>query len=874
MKKTLKIIGFTILIILALLIAIPFMFQSQIKDMVKRFINENLNANVEFSDVNLSLLRSFPQAHVSVSDLVITNFEPFKDETFATAKTVAFEMSVKELFKKADDEPIIVNSIQINETLLTLKTNKFGDVNYDIVKKRNSDASVNNNSKSFSFDIKDYSIKNSTFTYLDEDSNMKIYVTEIEHSGKGSFSESLSELDTNTEAYVSFSIDSTEYLSNNRIKLAALLDLDLETDTYTFKENSGFINELPIEFNGFVKLLETGQDIDIQFQNSGASFKDFLAVIPKAYAQNLDQVNTTGDFKLNGLIKGINNDISIPNLDINMVSNNASFKYPDLPKRVENITIDASLKNDNGKSDDTYVDIRTLNFKIDEDVFKSSAVLRNLGNNMMVNANVDGSLNLANITKAYPIKLEKQLSGLLKMNLNSSFDMKALETSAFERIKTKGTMQVKDFIFSSQDVVNPIHISNADMNFNSGTVDLKSFQAKTGTSDLNATGTIKNLLGFLLSDNTLQGNFNVRSNTFVVSDFMVEDDSDSVANKKTDSSESLKIPSFLDCVIYVDAKTVLYDNLILKNVKGDLTIKDEEAQLNNMTSQIFDGELAISGTVNTKTTTPTFKMNLGVNGFDVSQSFKELELLQAIAPIAKIIKGKLNTIIKLNGTLDKSFSPKLESVSGNAFAELLTSNLDPKNNAILSTLESSLNFIDFEKLDLKEIKTKLEFENGHVSVKPFDIKYEDILITVAGSHSFDKSLNYTAVFQVPAKYLGSEVNRLLGKIDDQAVSKISIPVTANIVGSYDSPKVSTDLSSGITNLTKQLIDIQKQKLLNQGTNQIKDIVKDVLNQNGGSNTSTPPTNPRDSTKTTTVEEGIKNIFGNIFNKPKKKDSIP
>ena len=72
--------------------------------MVKNFINQNLNAQVEFSDVSLSLLRSFPQAHVEVNDLVITNFEPFKDETFATAKNIAFTMSVKELFKKADED--------------------------------------------------------------------------------------------------------------------------------------------------------------------------------------------------------------------------------------------------------------------------------------------------------------------------------------------------------------------------------------------------------------------------------------------------------------------------------------------------------------------------------------------------------------------------------------------------------------------------------------------------------------------------------------------------------------------------------------------------------------------------------------------------
>ncbi|HMR16764.1 MAG TPA: hypothetical protein PKD13_09825, partial [Mariniflexile sp.] len=85
MKKVLKISGISLLIVIILLIAAPFVFQSQIKEMVKRFINQNLNAQVEFSDVSLSFIKGFPKAHVTVSDLAITNFEPFKGDTLVSA---------------------------------------------------------------------------------------------------------------------------------------------------------------------------------------------------------------------------------------------------------------------------------------------------------------------------------------------------------------------------------------------------------------------------------------------------------------------------------------------------------------------------------------------------------------------------------------------------------------------------------------------------------------------------------------------------------------------------------------------------------------------------------------------------------------------
>ncbi|XMO87652.1 AsmA-like C-terminal region-containing protein [Algibacter sp. AS12] len=894
MKKALKIVGITLLILIVLLIALPFAFQGKIKDIVKQTINNNLNAKVEFSDVSLSLIKSFPQAQVSVSDLVITNFEPFKDETFATVKDISFTMSIKEVFKTASEEPITVNSIYVDQALMTLKTDKLGNNNYDITKEDTTTTTTTNASSSnFTFSIEDYQIKNSALTYIDDISKTLIHVSELNHEGHGTFSAETSELDTYSEANVSFTLDSTNYLSSNPVKLDALIGLDLVNSKYTFKENRAYINDLLLEFQGYVQLVEAGQDIDISFENPGSDFKNFLAVIPKAYSKDIANVKTSGDFKVKGIIKGLSSDTTIPNLDISITSNNASFKYPDLPKSVTNIVINTEIKNTTGNVDDTYIDIKTLNFKIDEDVFKSSATLKNITKNMLVNANLDGTLNLANITKAYPVELENSLTGILKAKLNTAFDMDAVATNAYARIKNNGSASISNFVFSSEDIVNPFHISDANLTFNPGTVSLNNFSAKTGESDIQAKGTINNLLGFLLSDNTLKGNFTVNSNTFKVSDFMTESETAPSTNKTTSNAESLKIPAFLECTINADAKTVVYDNLNLKNVTGTLYIKDQQAKLENLKSSIFDGALAVSGDISTKEDTPTFNLNLGANGFDIAQSFKDLELLKNLAPIAKILQGKLNTSINLSGKLDKEFAPDLSTVSGDALAELLATRIGANQSELMNKLEGSLNFIDFSKLDLKDLKTKLSFANGKVSVKPFDIKYQDIAITVSGSHSFDQTMDYSAIFNVPAKYLGSDINRLIGKINDSEVSNLTIPVTANIGGSFTSPSVKTDLTSGISNLTNQLIEIEKQKLLNQGKDKVKDLIGDVIGSNktktdsvktqqnnaikdviggiiGGNKTT-------DSTKTSTTgntktQETFKNVLGGLFGK-KEKDTV-
>ena len=854
MKKLFKIVGILFLTILLLLIVTPLLFQNQIKESVKTFLNDSVTAQIDFENVSLSLISSFPQANVTVQDLKIVNQLTFEGVTFAAVKSISFDMSVKELFKNESDGPIVVNSIQIDEAVLTIKSDKFGNNNYDIAKE--TEGTSTESDTNFKLNIEDYALRNSSVTYIDETSNTVVNISALNHSGKGNFSTDLSELNTTTEALVSFSVDNTNYLNANSVKLDALIALDLIENKYTFKENKFFINQLALEFDGFVKLLEAGSEVDITFKNTGSTFKEFLAVIPETYSKDIEGVTTTGSFKVEGFVKGLVTETHIPKMDIKMVSNNASFKYPSLPKSVEDISINASIKNDSGNMDDTYVSIRDLQFRIDQDVFKSSATLKNLTKNMLVDATVDGTLNLANISKAYPVELDTELSGTLNAKLHTVFDMNAIETNAYERTKNNGTIAVSNFVFSSEELENPLHISNVDVQFKPGMVTLQSFAATTGKSDLAATGTIYNLLGFLLSDKNLQGDFKLNSNIFAVSDFMAESNGEST---ETEPTESLKIPAFLECTLTADAKTVLYDNLTLEDVKGTVVLKDEKATLKDMSSRIFDGNLTINGTVDTQPDTPTFDMDLGVDRFDISQSFNSLELLQNIAPIAKALQGKLNSTFKISGDLTNDFTPDLNSITGDAFAELLTTKVEAKNAAVFNELEGALSFVDFDKLDLKDLKTKLDFKNGAVNVSPFDVSYEDITITVAGSHSFDKSINYNAVFEVPAKYFGNEVNNLIASISDAEAENLTVPVTATIGGSYTSPKVSTDLTSGVSSLTKQLIAIQKQKLINQGTDQIKDVLGGLL---GGNSSKT------DSTSTET-KNPVKDILGGFLGGKKK-----
>jgi len=882
-KKILKILGVLLILILAVLIAAPFFLEAKIGDIIKNNVNKNVNATLDFSEANLSLVSSFPNAEVAFKDVVLINKAPFEGDTLFKATNLELTMGIMQLFK-GTGESIAINNIYLDDALVNVVVDKEENANYDIAIASETTTTVEEPSTTdgFSFDLQSYEISNSRIYYTDNSTGITFKLDNFQHKGTGDLSLATSELDTHTDAFISLEMDSVNYLNKNKIKLDALIAIDLNENKYSFLKNEALLNQLPLVFDGFIKLNETSQEIDLTFKTPSSDFKNFLGVIPEIYSKNIEDVTTTGDFTVNGNFNGIVDETHIPKFHIEIKSDNASFKYPDLPKAVRNVNFDIQLNNKTGISEDTYVDINKASFMIDEDKFNLTSHITELMGNTMVKAHIDGAMNLANISKAYPVPAEYNLKGMLKADITTAFDMQSVEKEQYEKTSTTGDLSVTNFEYNSDELANPVKFNSARLTFNPKTVTLNNLNGTTGTTDFDATGTINNLLGFMFNDEKVEGNFNLKSNTFALNDFMVAETDNPVdtGNGETNSGstteeEKIKIPSFLDATINADAKKVIYDNITLSNVTGVLRIKDETATLSNMNAGMFGGNIAFNGDVSTKNDTPTFNMKLDLNKLGIQETFASVDLFKTIAPIAKMLNGKLTSDISLSGNLTDDLLPNLLSLSGDLFADIMTEEVNTESSPVLNSLVSNLNFIDPKQLNLKDLKTSLSFKDGIVTVKPFTLNYKDIQINVDGSHSFDQKLNYKATLQVPAKYLGSDVTKLIAKIDNTSLNDLTIPVVANIGGLYNSPQVTTDLTSGVKQLTTKLIEVEKQKLINKGTDKAKDLIGGLIS---GDKTKTDSVN-KDASSTKT---SAKDIIGGILSTKKdttsttsvKKDSTP
>jgi hypothetical protein len=796
-----------------LLIGIPLLFKKQITEIVTAEINRSVNATVTFQDANISLLKKFPNATISISDLLIVSDSSFANDTLVNIKSIDLKTSLFDVFQKGPN----IKSIAIENGFVNLISNREGQTNYTIF--RNKEKSIEaeaTDATNFSLHVDSYQLKDINLQYVDQKSNLHLEIQNINHEGAAQLKGEQIYLQTQSNIdKLSFKMADIIYLNSVSANLKAGLELNLKTMKFTFKENNLKINDLHLSADGFIQLNEENIAMNFNFRSNNSEFKGLLSLIPSAYSSSFQDIKTTGDLNFKGNIQGVYNDFEIPKFNIEIDTKNASFKYPELPKTVQHIFIDTKITNATGKIDDTAIAIKHLGFKIDQDVFSASSNITNLTSNPKIQATLKGTIDLKNISEAYPLSLKQKLQGNIQAEITTSFTRKALENKNFKQISSTGFIALDNFFTTTELLPNPIQINTALLNFNQQNFSLNKFEAKTGSSDLKLHGSLHNLYNFIFGDGELHGDFKLSSKFLNVSDLLSTRDT---ASTKTDtilSIETLKIPAKINAVLTVNTKNILYDNLLLNDFIGTIKIEDQKVVFEKTNAKMFQGDIGIEGFVDTKPTPSNFDFAFILKDLDISSSLNSLEFLHSIAPFANAINGKMSSSFKMHGGLDNNLLPDLQSISGNALANLDVDKLDPKKSKVLNLIDTKLSFIDLSKLDLKNIKTQFSVDNGTVQFKPFKIaSYDGIPLQMSGTHNFNNQIDYKIKMDLPASYFGNSVSSLISNLSDSDQNNMKVPVTLSIGGLVNRPSIKTDMKSAASKLTKKIAKRQKEKLVN------------------------------------------------------------
>jgi len=815
LKRILKWSGITILLLLILIVAAPFIFKDKIVQIVKEEANKNLNAKVDFGEFDLTLFSSFPDFRFKLQKVSVINIEPFKGDTLAYIKELSFDLNIKSVIS---GDKYQINSLIIDEPKINAIVMADGKANWDIAKASTDTAAVepaDTSATKFALKLKSLQIKHANITYNDMQGNMSAALKDMNYTLSGDFTQDNFILSNLLEiAELSYNMGGVGYLTKAKTRFKADLNMDMPNMKFTFKENEFDLNELALTFDGFVSMPKDDIGMDLKFAAKQTEFKSILSLIPSVYSKDFASVKTEGKLKLDGMAKGTmhtsadGKSDTYPSFEVNLGIADAMFKYPSLPKSVNNINIDVHLENKKDYLDATVIDVNKFHLEMAGNPINMWAHVKTPISDPDLAAEIKGVINLASVKEFVPMEAGDEMSGVVTADIAAAGRMSSIDKKEYDKFKMSGSLAIDKMNYKTTALPYAVMLNAMKLNFTNQFVELAAFDALMGKSDVKASGKIDNFMQYIFKDSLIVGHFNVQSNLMDLNELMSSSEPTAAAQPAAADTAAMtvaEVPGNIDFVLNANITKLLYDNLVIDNMNGNIEIKKRKVDMTNLNLGLLGGKVLMNGyyeTTNPKK--PTVDLSFKVENFDIQKTFAAFNTVQKLAPIGQYAKGMFTaTLENFKADLDQTMSPILSTLHGNGVFK--TSSVTVGGFPAFVKLGEALKIEQLKNLNIQNVMAEYEFKDGRVNLRnPVKVKIDKIDAEITGSTGFDQTIDYNWKMTVPTEMFGAQANNMVAGLLGQASSAIgttvSMPKTVKVNvgfgGTVMNPTVKTGTKAG------------------------------------------------------------------------------
>jgi gas vesicle protein len=692
--------GVLFLLLIAAAVAIPYFFRDELLELTKKEINKNINAEVNFSDVGLSIWKNFPDITFTLNDLEVTGVDQFEGINLASIGKLDLSMDIMSVIQKKEGQPIAIHSIGLVKPDINVLVLRDGSANYDIAKSTGETAEATEPTE-FQLALSEYFIEDGNLVYDDRQGGSYLKIEGLNHKGKGDFTEAIYDIATTTKMDgLTLSSGGMSYLKNAKVNADITVNADMNTSKFTLKDNSININALRLDLDGFVQPKGNDVNMDMNFNAPSTKFKDFLSLIPGAYTKEFQDVTANGTFQFKGDVKGTLNETALPAFNLDFDVADGSFQYPDLPMGMKEINTNIKIASNSSDLDDIAIDVTKLHLLLGNNPFDAQLKLRTPLSDPDVDAIIDGIIDLEDISKAFPMEGVQSMKGKITADIAVKTKMSYIDNEEYEKVDMKGKMQLENIDYAAEGTP-PILVNLAQMDFTPQNVKLNEFDAKIGKSDLKASGTLDNILAYFSPGKTMKGKLKLRSNYFDANEWLTEEEASTTSPAPTPipTGEPTEVFDQFDFELDAEMKKISYeDNELLNTVaKGSFT--PQKIDLKQLSTQVGKSDIKIDGEL---TNIFGFLFDNEIIGGNINLNSNLLDLNE--------LMGYEETPVPASNA--KQATPAADAEASGII--LVPEYLDV-------TLNTDIKEVLYTNLDLKNMKGKVNVKNEKISLTDVDV---------------------------------------------------------------------------------------------------------------------------------------------------------
>ena len=788
MKKLLKITSVVVVLIVVLLLVLPMAFKGKIEAIVKQEGNKMLNAQFDFKSLDISLLRYFPQASVTLEDFWLKGVDEFENDTLVYAGELTAAVNVMSLF---GDSGFEVSKIVVDDTRLHAIVLEDGKPNWDVMKAtEETEEAIEEESgepSSFKIQLKKLAVNNLDVVYDDRQGDMYAEVLGFDASCAGNFASESTTLRLAAETpSLTFRMGGVPFLNKAEIEANMDVAADFVNSKFTLNENKIRLNAIEAAIDGWVAMLESGMDMDLTLISNEIGFKEILSLIPAIYAKDFAGLRADGVATLNASAKGRMEGDMLPAFDVDLNVKNAMFRYPSLPAGVDNINVAATVKNPGGTMDATVVNVNPFSFVLAGNPFSVVANITTPISDLAFDVAAKGKLDLGKIKDVYPIE-DMNLNGLVNADLGVKGRMSYIDKSQYDLVQASGSVTLDDMAVQLKDIPDVL-IKHSVLAFNPRYVELSKTTVNIGENDITLDSRFENYLGFVFKGTTLKGELNVQSNRMNLNDFLGGEEATENETAEEDVAEQtesapleevVRVPDNIDFRMQTSFKEVLFNKMTFTDFNGLLTIKNSKINMQNLSLKTMGGSAVVNGSYATPTGQyPSLNAGFSLSEIGFAQAYNDLDIIRKLAPIFSGLTGNFSGTIRVDTKLDANMDPVINTF--NAYGALSTKDLSLQKMPFLDQIADIVKKPSLKNTKVKDLNIDFTVDKGRVHTKPFTLKVEDYVMVLSGSTGLDQTIDYRGTITIPDS---------AGK-----VAKLGT-VDMTIGGTFKSPKVGIDMES-------------------------------------------------------------------------------
>ncbi len=808
MKTLFKVLGALVALVLLALILLPVLLKDSLVESLKEEVNKNLNAEVNFGDFDLSLISTFPDLKFSIKDVQVSGVDTFKGIQLLNIALLETEV---DLMSVIGGDEMKINNFGIDGLDARIIVLEDGTANYDIAPEseevEEEEEEESSEETSFNLNLKKYYFRNINLVYEDREADMYAEIKELNHEGNGDFSMDDFILNTITSIKsLTYKMDGIAYL--NKVNLNSKFDIgmDMVNSKYSFDQNTISLNDLDLNFDGFVAMPTDDIEMDLSFNAPSTDFKTTLSLIPAVYMRDFEQLKTAGSFKLQGMAKGTYTDESLPAFDLALQVDDAMFQYPELPSKVDQIQVDLKVSNPGGSEDNTVIDLKQFAMKVAENPINMNLYMTNPVSDPNMKGLLQSQFNLASLGEVIPLEEGENYQGSVTADLNFEGKLSSIEEERYDEFNATGKLILLDYLYEDSTLGCDVLLKKAYLNFSPNDLDLSTFELQMGKSDLKGSGKISNYLPYYFHDSTLLAGLNLQSEFMDIDELMGPETEETTEEEAVEGTESesdavedsayvIEVPSNIEFSLKMNVKKMLYDGMEIENTQGMISTKNAVAYLDKFRMETLGGAIVMNGSYDTRDIEkPSVDFKLDIQKLDVPMSFETFNTVKKLAPIAESATGAFSTELDFVCILDQNMEPLMNTLTGGG--KMQTHNVVIDGSQTLKKAAKVLKNDKYAKIDLENVNISYEFKDGRLFIEPFDIKWADSKANISGSNGFDMSLDYLIKMEIPSDDLGSAFAEASSMLADQAKSAglnigggDKVKMNLKITGTADDPMI-------------------------------------------------------------------------------------